>query len=286
MPTAYRVELANSNRAGCQRAECKKEAIKIQKGELRQGTLIEIQEHQSWKYRHWGCVTPAVIQNMQELSGGDMDLVDGYDELPEESQHKVRTALEMGHVADEDWKDDPELNRPGAKRKRTPKKKAGVDEDQEAADAPQSPTAKPAAKKRGRPKKEVAEEDEAQAPVAKKARGRPKKAAKAEDDGDAAVEAHADPPAAKSKARGKKAKTAVTAEDNIVDEEPQAAAEKKPVTRRDKGVRKTAKKEPADEEEVTPDSEVEERKPKGKGGRKKTTDAEAKPKKASRKKSD
>ncbi|KAK4919359.1 hypothetical protein LTR28_013025, partial [Elasticomyces elasticus] len=65
-----------------------------------------------------------------------------------------------------------------------------------------------------------------------------------------------------------------------------AAAEKKPVTRRDKGVRKTAKKEPADEEEVTPDSEVEERKPKGKGGRKKTTDAEAKPKKASRKKSD
>lgn len=34
----------------------------------------------------------------------DYSLLDGYDELPEELQEKVRRALENGHVDDEDWK--------------------------------------------------------------------------------------------------------------------------------------------------------------------------------------
>lgn len=55
------------------------------------------------KYRHWGCVTPTVIHNWAETSGGDMDLVDGYDELPPDAQQKVKRALEQGHVDDEDW---------------------------------------------------------------------------------------------------------------------------------------------------------------------------------------
>lgn len=32
-----------------------------------------------------------------------MDLVDGYDELPEDAQEKVKRALEQGHVDDDDW---------------------------------------------------------------------------------------------------------------------------------------------------------------------------------------
>lgn len=30
--------------------------------------------------------------------------IDGYDEIPEEDQDRVRNALEQGHVADDDWK--------------------------------------------------------------------------------------------------------------------------------------------------------------------------------------
>lgn len=32
-----------------------------------------------------------------------MDLIDGFDELPEGAQAKVQRCLEQGHVDDEDW---------------------------------------------------------------------------------------------------------------------------------------------------------------------------------------
>lgn len=41
---------------------------------------------------------------MIETSGGDTEMVDGYDELPEEYQEKIDYALANGHVPDEDWK--------------------------------------------------------------------------------------------------------------------------------------------------------------------------------------
>lgn len=50
-----------------------------------------------------GCVTPVVIHNWKEASGGDFDYVDGFDALPEDIQNKVRRAFEQGHVDDEDW---------------------------------------------------------------------------------------------------------------------------------------------------------------------------------------
>ena len=48
-------------------------------------------------------MTPQVFHNWAETSGMDMDLIDGYDELPSDSQAKVKRALEQGHVDDEDW---------------------------------------------------------------------------------------------------------------------------------------------------------------------------------------
>lgn len=50
-----------------------------------------------------GCVTPKQIENLIESSGGDTDMVDGYDELPDEYQKKIDYALENHHVHDEDW---------------------------------------------------------------------------------------------------------------------------------------------------------------------------------------
>lgn len=38
------------------------------------------------------------------MSGGDEDLLDGFDEIDQESQDKIRRALKQGHVDDEDWK--------------------------------------------------------------------------------------------------------------------------------------------------------------------------------------
>lgn len=49
-PTA---EVSPNNRAGCKNQECKAAGIKINKGEFRYGTLITIQDHTSWSYKHW-----------------------------------------------------------------------------------------------------------------------------------------------------------------------------------------------------------------------------------------
>lgn len=40
---------------------------------------------------------------MKNATNDDLDYLDGYEELPEDLQKKVRQALEQGHVDDEDW---------------------------------------------------------------------------------------------------------------------------------------------------------------------------------------
>ena len=50
-----------------------------------------------------GCVTPSVLHNWNETTQGDFDLVDGFDELPDDAKEKVKRAFEQGHVDDEDW---------------------------------------------------------------------------------------------------------------------------------------------------------------------------------------
>ncbi|KAH6604196.1 hypothetical protein Trco_007642 [Trichoderma cornu-damae] len=82
----YRVEISPNNRAGCQDTVCKKDGVKIFRGEIRFGSWVEIKEHGSWRWKHWGCVSGAQIAGLQELCGGDAgnydyDAIDGYDEL-------------------------------------------------------------------------------------------------------------------------------------------------------------------------------------------------------------
>ncbi|KAF1365468.1 hypothetical protein EJ07DRAFT_94861, partial [Lizonia empirigonia] len=98
---------------GCRSKECKSAKIKITKGEFRYAIQVTIEDHTSWQYKHWGCVTPKQIENLIEASGGDTEMVDGYGELPEQYQKKVDFALANGHVPDEDWKGDIEANRDG-----------------------------------------------------------------------------------------------------------------------------------------------------------------------------
>lgn len=53
MPEGYRIEVSPNKRAGCKVGDCKKEAVKIQKDELRFGTMVTIKEHSSMAWRHW-----------------------------------------------------------------------------------------------------------------------------------------------------------------------------------------------------------------------------------------
>ncbi|PWN49636.1 zf-PARP-domain-containing protein [Violaceomyces palustris] len=98
----YRIEYAPSNRSACKGAiPCK--GTKINKGELRLGTLAEIAGNQSFFWRHWGCVTDRVLNNMQDKDGLDTaDDLDGFEDLRPEDQERVRRAFEQGHVAPED----------------------------------------------------------------------------------------------------------------------------------------------------------------------------------------
>ncbi|PYH42355.1 uncharacterized protein BP01DRAFT_359446 [Aspergillus saccharolyticus JOP 1030-1] len=169
---AYRLDEASTGRAGCQNKECKDAKVKIAKGELRHGSWVDTGGFQSYRWRHWGCVTPVVIENLkeaiEELSGGDAtdySALDGFDELSEENQEKVRRALEQGHVDDADWRGDVEFNRPGQRgfRKKAPKETAAKakDEEEDEEDEEQEPTPKSKKRSRAQPKKEPKAEAEA-----------------------------------------------------------------------------------------------------------------------------
>ena len=53
----------------------------------------------SW--RHWGCVTAKIITNMKN-SFNDADELDGFDDLQDDDQDRVKKAWEDGRVAGDD----------------------------------------------------------------------------------------------------------------------------------------------------------------------------------------
>ncbi|KAL5364324.1 poly polymerase and DNA-ligase Zn-finger region-domain-containing protein [Aspergillus floccosus] len=169
MPS-YRLEEASTSRAGCQNKECKDQKVKIQKGELRHGTWVENDRIKAFMWRHWGCVTPKIISNLnetiEELSGDkkDPEAIDGFEDLSPENQERVVRALEQGHIDDEEWKGDVEMNRPGKVGFRVRGGKKAAAKDDESEEEPE-----PKTKKRGRAQAKD-EDKEAPAPKPKKAR--------------------------------------------------------------------------------------------------------------------
>lgn len=51
-----------------------------------------------------GCVTPLQIASIKDATEDDLDMLDGYEELPDDLQEKVKQSIENGHVSDEDWR--------------------------------------------------------------------------------------------------------------------------------------------------------------------------------------
>ncbi|PFH47702.1 hypothetical protein AMATHDRAFT_151459 [Amanita thiersii Skay4041] len=157
-PTGYRVEYASTARAKCKGPKpCS--GIVIAKQQLRFGTLVDFRGNQSFTYRHWGCVTPKIIEKMKSQFNDPSEL-DGYDELRPEDQERISTAFEEGHVAEEDIPETAKKEGAGEdvseeegedkpKKKTAPKKaaaKKSKDEgaEGEAVEKPKKPRAKKA----------------------------------------------------------------------------------------------------------------------------------------------
>ncbi|KAL3418908.1 hypothetical protein PVAG01_09129 [Phlyctema vagabunda] len=228
---SYRVETASSGRAVCKNTECKKEGVKIDKDELRLGVWVSFEDRGSWAWRHWGCVTGKMIENLRKyLEGEDnlgsgvyrWDFLDGFEGGEKNSldhhpdlQEKVKRVITQGFIDPEDWNGDPEMNRIGQTGTRTTetKRKMRADKlnrEEELKDLqdrgetineettkvkPESSTSKKMSSKK-RSKAELSEDDDDnKKPATKKQRG--KKAVKDENDNEEVI------PAKKSK--GKKA---------------------------------------------------------------------------------
>ncbi|KAI0360416.1 zf-PARP-domain-containing protein [Trametes cingulata] len=98
--SGYRLEYASSGRSKCNGPKpCK--GTPIGKGELRFGSIVDFRGNTSFSWRHWGCVTPKIITNMKNAFN-EADELDGFDDLKEEDQERVKKAWEEGHVAPED----------------------------------------------------------------------------------------------------------------------------------------------------------------------------------------
>ncbi|KAM4065281.1 poly(ADP-ribose) polymerase and DNA-Ligase zn-finger domain-containing protein [Hirsutella rhossiliensis] len=180
----YRIEISPNNRAGCKDTVCKENQTKILKGEIRFGSWVEIHDHGSWSWKHWGCISGAQVMHLQEACDqGDgtlnFDAIDGFDELNDHAdiQEKIRRCVRQGHIDPEDFMGDPEKNVPGEKGIRmTAKQRAAKEKAAAAEDVPEEEEApKKKATKRGLKKGDIDDDEDGQ-PAVKKAK--PSKAAK------------------------------------------------------------------------------------------------------------
>ncbi|KAJ6516270.1 hypothetical protein C8R45DRAFT_238590 [Mycena sanguinolenta] len=102
--TGYRLEYAISGRFGCKGDRPCKGTL-IPKGSLRFGSTVDFQGNTCFAWRHWGCVTPRVLEKVKKVHDEAADL-DGFDELSREDQARITRAWENGHV---DYEDIPVL---------------------------------------------------------------------------------------------------------------------------------------------------------------------------------
>lgn len=254
---SYRLELAKSQRSGCANLRCKDKGEKIPKGDLRQGTMVTIQERQSWKWRHWGCVTPAQIANMSSNIGDNLDNLDGYDELPDDLQEKVRRAFDQGHVDDEEWSGDVEKNRPGQRGYRDNHDRKLRDrleiEDAALSTSPsmnRSPSLEPSPGPGQTP-------SPSPSPTPRKAAPRKRRRAKERNDEDNEADDVQGPPKKKTKAPAKKAEKA---KDQDIEAAP--AKKAKASAKRDKKVAEDAVTDASGSDETPPPKKPRGRKPK------------------------
>ncbi|UQC83200.1 phosphatidylinositol 3 [Colletotrichum lupini] len=278
----YRIEVSPNNRAGCTDGVCKKAAAKCLKGSLRFGTWTKIMDHESFKWKHWGCVSGEQMQHVRELCERngkfDFDAFDGYDEMGDhpDLQAKIRSAIEQGHIDAEDFNGDPWMNKLGQRGIRGKKPKDwddGEEEDEDEAPAKGKKRGRKAADeveeekpKAKRTKKAAAkaetEDEEEEKPKPKAKRGARKSAIKEEESDDG------EPIAAPKLKRGPAKKAAAVKKEESDAEEAEEAPKPKRGAVKKAAPKKAAKKVKAEESEeevsaaepeTNPESEEEEK---------------------------
>ncbi|KDE05424.1 hypothetical protein MVLG_04219 [Microbotryum lychnidis-dioicae p1A1 Lamole] len=201
---SYRLEYSKSAQAGCKGPKpCS--GTKIGKGELRFGTVVDIMGRTSFQWRHWGCLTKTVLANVKNKIDKAED-IDGFEDLREEDQERVKKAYETGHIAPEDI---PE----SAKAKDEEGDESPADEGRPAKEGHSSPNKRaPAPKAKSKSKKAQAEDEEEleeEKPKKKKTAALAKKRAKKEatPDEDSEEEAEAVSTDEEEKPKKKKARS-------------------------------------------------------------------------------
>jgi len=156
----YKFEYASTGRAMCKGPKpCN--GTKLEKGTFRLGVVSDFRGHPTTSYRHYGCITKKVWQNMKGVYSNVED-IEGFDVLTEGDKAKVRTAWEDEAVAAEDI---------------PPSAVAGAEDDSEA------PKKKP-----GRPrKKQKTDDDDGSDEPRPKKKAAPRRKKKADSDDDADV---------------------------------------------------------------------------------------------------
>ncbi|PVI04964.1 zf-PARP-domain-containing protein [Periconia macrospinosa] len=182
----YKVDVA-ARRSGCRSVGCTAEGGNIVKGELRLGiATVFMEEHTSWVYKHWRCVSKFDLQGAREYY--EQDDLEGIGSLPEEYRTAIIQSLEKNEVI------DPPMLEPAPAKKAKKSRKKAVDTDTDD-DEP-----KPAKKTRKPRKKKVeVESDESEEILPKKTRGKKRVVDEAEADEEAGDKA--DTPRPKRKTR-------------------------------------------------------------------------------------
>jgi len=171
----YRVEVTKQGRAGCKGPKpCN--GTKIQKGELRVGTFVQIpsgggETRDSWQWRHWGCVTKKVLANL--MNSGPLEDLDGFEDIGDEYQEKMRKAWENGEVAPDDIpesakkpKEGEDTEAVGSSSSPVKDKKAVKKKSAKAADDEEEPKPKKAKKSK---KAVTSDDDDVEPPKVRKA---------------------------------------------------------------------------------------------------------------------
>lgn len=170
---AYRIEYSPNARAKCNgKKPCN--GTKITKGEIRVGVWVVFKDSGSFKWRHWGCCTEAMFGNLSTELDGNIEELDGFEDMKPEDQAKIKTAFEVGHVdpadipasaiasekegdENDEEKPKPKKRKKAAAKKGTADSETGDVQDEVAGDEEDLPKPK---KKRAPAKKAVKADDE------------------------------------------------------------------------------------------------------------------------------
>lgn len=119
----YCIEYARSSRSKCKGLKpCK--GTPINEGDLRFGTWVEFRANHTVVWRHWGCVTPKLLENLKKTISEPSQL-EGYNNLRESDRTKIVKAWEDGRVAEDDIPESAKSTVNGFGEEKPKKKKDG-----------------------------------------------------------------------------------------------------------------------------------------------------------------